>query len=149
MRKVSSVEDIVLQHEEDVKDNREETQPKLGGVTKQRTPVIIVVSYEEHLHHAECATCEVKQDIANAPTHCALPLVVHESLRDIFDESDAQLDIGAVGEEGQPVDNTGQSEYQSDGNKDANAGQDSITHFGHRLVGSLKTSHKDEAKIVF
>ena len=73
MRHVASVEDIVLEHEEDIKHNREESQTKLGWITKQSSPVIIVVSYQKHLNHAQSSSCEVQQDVANAPTNSALP----------------------------------------------------------------------------
>ena len=73
MRQIASVEHIMLDHEEDVKYDREEPQPKLGGVSKQTGPVIIVVSYQEHLEHAQAATCKVQEDVADTPANSALP----------------------------------------------------------------------------
>ena len=75
MRKVASVEHIVLEHEENVKYDREEAQTELGGVSEQTAPVIIVVGDEKHLKHAEAAACEVQQDVANTPAHSALTSV--------------------------------------------------------------------------
>ena len=54
-------------------------------------------------------------------------LVVHVCLGDIFDESDAKLDIGAVGEEVQPEDDTGEGEDEGDDNKDCNTCEDTKT----------------------
>ena len=75
MWEVASVEHIVLEHEENVKDDREEAQTKLGGVSEQAAPVVIVVGDEEHLEHAEAAASEVKQDVANTPANSALTSV--------------------------------------------------------------------------
>ena len=78
MWEIASVEHIVLEHEENVEYDREEPEPKLGGVSKQAAPVVIVVGDEEHLEHAEAATCEVQEDVANTPANSALPSVTQQ-----------------------------------------------------------------------
>ena len=75
MWEIAPVEHIVLEHEENVEYDREEPEPKLGGVSKQAAPVIIVVGDEEHLKHAEAAAREVQQDVADTPANSALPPV--------------------------------------------------------------------------
>ena len=42
------------------------------------------------------------------------PPVVHVGLGDVFDECDAELDVGAVGEEVQPDDDVGEGEDEDD-----------------------------------
>ena len=49
MWKISSVEDVVLQHEEDVEEDREEAETKLGRIAKDARPVVVVVSDQDHL----------------------------------------------------------------------------------------------------
>ena len=95
---VVPVEDVVLKDEEDVKENREESKTKLGGVAEYTAPVIVVVGDQNHLggniedetsedetnlEDAEAAAGEVEEDVANAPANGALPSVVHEGLRHV------------------------------------------------------------------
>ena len=49
MWEISSVEDVVLEHEEDVKEDGEEAETKFGRVAKDARPVIVVVSDQDHL----------------------------------------------------------------------------------------------------
>ena len=49
MRKVASVEDVVLQHEEDVEEHGEETETELGGIAEDARPVVVVVRNQDHL----------------------------------------------------------------------------------------------------
>ena len=56
MRGVAPVKDVVLQHEEDIEHDGEESKPELGGVAEQRVPVVIVVGDQEHLHHTQHCT---------------------------------------------------------------------------------------------
>ena len=49
MGKVASVEDVVLQHEEDVEEHGEETETKLGGIAEDARPVVVVVRNQDHL----------------------------------------------------------------------------------------------------
>ena len=49
MREVAPVEDVVLQHEEDVKEDGEEAEAELGGVAEDAAPVVVVVGNQHHL----------------------------------------------------------------------------------------------------
>lgn len=66
----------MLYNEQHVEEHREQTQPKLSGVSEYRTPVIVVVSDEEHLQDGEWASGEIQEDIANAPAGRTLATVV-------------------------------------------------------------------------
>ena len=59
MGKVASVEDVVLQHEEDVEEHGEETETKLGGIAEDARPVVVVVRNQDHL----------QQELDNIPHH--------------------------------------------------------------------------------
>ena len=70
MGKVASVEDVVLQHEEDVEEHGEETETKLGGIAEDARPVVVVVRNQDHLqreldniphhyHHHQSNSCEI------------------------------------------------------------------------------------------
>ena len=59
MRKVAPVEDVVLQHEEDVEEHGEETETKLGGIAEDARPVVVVVRNQDHL----------QQELDNIPHH--------------------------------------------------------------------------------
>ena len=99
MWKISSVEDVVLQHEEDVKEDGEEAETKLGRIPKDARPVVVVVSDQDHLqggivvfdhqHHdhdlndGETSASEVEEYISNAPADSAFPSEVHICLRNI------------------------------------------------------------------
>lgn len=41
----------------------------------------IVVSVDNHLSHAEDAPGEIQEDVSDAPTNCALSLIVHKCLK--------------------------------------------------------------------
>ena len=59
MGKVASVEDVVLQHEEDVEEHGEETETKLGGIAEDARPVVVVVRNQDHL----------QRELDNIPHH--------------------------------------------------------------------------------
>lgn len=49
--KTVPVEHIMLQHEEDVKDETEQAKTELGHVPEERYPVVVVVRVEDHLEY--------------------------------------------------------------------------------------------------
>ena len=49
MGEVAPVEDVVLQHEEDVEKDGEEAEAELGGVAEDAAPVVVVVGNQHHL----------------------------------------------------------------------------------------------------
>ena len=70
----------MLVHEEDVEEDGEETEAKLGGIAKDGAPVVVVIGDDEHLADAEETASEVEHDVADAPADGALPAVVHVGL---------------------------------------------------------------------
>ena len=52
MGKISSVEDVMLEHEENVEEDGEEAEAELGRVAKDARPVVVVVSDQDHLQEA-------------------------------------------------------------------------------------------------
>ena len=64
---VPPVQNVMLDHEEDVENHREQTQAKLGGVAEDGAPVVVVVREDEHLRDGQSAASEVQKDVANAP----------------------------------------------------------------------------------
>jgi len=59
---------------------------------------------QDHLQHAQSTTSKVQQDVADAPAGSALPSVVHQSLWHVLYNGDGQLDVTAVVQKVQPVD---------------------------------------------
>lgn len=49
----------MLQHEEYIEDQAEETETELGGITEEGDPVVVVVCDEGHLQDGEGAAHEV------------------------------------------------------------------------------------------
>lgn len=97
----SPVEHIMLKHKEDVKEDREETKGKLGGVAKDGAPIVcediksqvytvnikfqriqltVIIGNEKHLQNAQESSGKVQQHVANRPTHGTLSSVVHVCL---------------------------------------------------------------------
>ena len=74
------VEYVMLQHEEDVEQDGEETQAKFRWIAKNRAPIIVVVGDDEHLADTKETAGEVKHHIPNAPAGSALPKIVHVGL---------------------------------------------------------------------
>ena len=69
--------------------------------------------------------------------------VVHEGLRNILDEGDAELDVGAVVEKVKPSDDLGEGEDEADDNKHQNSSQYGQTNSGNSLGPSLEWSFKN------
>ncbi len=72
MRRVATVQPVVLHHEHQVEEHGDEAQPELGEVPEDGVPVVVVVADEEHLDHGEYAAREVQDDVADAPAHRTL-----------------------------------------------------------------------------
>ena len=73
MGEVASVQTVVLHDEEYVEEDGEGTEPELGGVAEDGSPVVVVKADDEHLQDGEGAPGGVQQDVANAPACRALP----------------------------------------------------------------------------
>ena len=139
MRDVASVEDVVLEHEEYIESYGEESETELCGVSKQRAPIVIVVGDQKHLEHAQSSSCEVEEDVPDAPTNCTFSSEVHESLWYVLDQGDPQLHVGAVVEEVQPHDDRADGEDEDDDDEHSNCSQDGETDLGDGLIASLET----------
>ena len=63
--------------------------------------------------------------------------VVHVSLGAVFDEGDPELDVGAVGQEVQPDDDTREGEDQDDHHKQEDDRQQAQAQSGHSLTRAL------------
>jgi len=123
----------VLENEENVKQDGEQAKTKLGRISEDGTPVIVVVRNQEHLQYAERSSCKVENDISNAPSRSALPPEVHVRLGDVLDEGDAELHVGAVVEEVEPADDSGEGEDQTDCDEDGDPTQNTHADFRHFL----------------
>lgn len=137
MWQVPPVEDVMLEHEEDVEQDGEQSEAELGGVAEEGAPVVVVVGDEDHLEDAEGASGEVEEDVANAPTNGTLASEVHVGLGDILDQRDPELHIGAVEEEVQPGDDTDAGEDEGDDDEDEDGSEDGETPPGDLLAAPL------------
>jgi hypothetical protein len=129
-----SVQDIVLDDEENVENHREQAQSKLCGVAKYGDPVVIIIRVNNHLKHTQCASCKVEENISDAPTDRALPLVVHVGLRDVFDESDRELDVGTIVQKVQPVNHIRPRQDNTDEKKQTKNSQNPSGHERDSLI---------------
>ena len=139
----------MLEHEKDIKHDGKKAEPQFGGVTKEGAPIIIVVGDDKHLADAEDASGEVEHDVADAPSDCALPAVVHiglfvdkggivkrlafrmqllsaSYLGHILDECDGKLHIGAGIHKGQPCDHRPDAEADEHYEQQCCYGQESF-----------------------
>ena len=62
----------MLNHEQNIKHDAENSQSQLGRVSQHGPKVVVVDADEDHLEDGEPAPCEVKQDAFNAPAICTL-----------------------------------------------------------------------------
>lgn len=101
-----SIKNVMLHHEDYVEENGYCTQTELGEIGEQSDPIIVVVGQHEHLDHAQCTTSEVQDYVLDTPTYSGLALIIVPSLRNVFDDGDAQLDIAEhiqVRQQGYPI----------------------------------------------
>jgi len=138
MGEISSIEDVVLEHEEDVKEDGEETETKLGRVAKDARPVVVVVSDQDHLNDGETSASEVEEYISNTPADSAFPSEVHIRLRNILYDCDPQFDVGEVVEHVQPGDDADSGQDEGDRDEDGDAQQDRQAPLRHLLVAPLE-----------
>jgi len=127
----------MLKHEEHVKNDGEESKSKLGWVTKNAAPIIIVVSNEDHLEYTEGSTGEIEDDVPNAPAHSAFAPEVHVSLWHVLDDRDSQLNVGAVVEEVQPRDGADNGEDESDDDHTGDYQEKAETAPGDSLIAPV------------
>lgn len=70
----------MLNYEEYIKNDREQSQAKLGRVSKNGNPIIIVIGIQYHLQHAQDPACKVQEYVSNTPANCGLSFVIHVGL---------------------------------------------------------------------
>lgn len=75
----------MLDQEQDIEEDGEETETELGWIPEDGTPVVVVVPNEKHLKDGERTSGKIQEYIAYTPTNCTLTSIVHEGLRYIFD----------------------------------------------------------------
>ena len=62
----------MLDNEEYIKQYWEKAKPKLGWISKDGAPIVVVITDEDHLQDGEGAPGKVQQDVTDAPAHGAL-----------------------------------------------------------------------------
>ena len=97
----------------------------------------MVVRQQKRLEKTERTPGEIEENVANAPSEGALPPVVHEGLREVLDECDEELDIGAQVEELEPVDHRRQRHDHGDGEEDEDTEDDKLAKPRNGLICSL------------
>lgn len=147
----------MLDNEEDIEQNREETQAELGWIAEKRLPIVwkqkqslialwesptssrltVVVGVEHHLKHWKGSTGEIEENVADAPSHCAFSAIVHHSLWDVLDERDSQLDVAACVKEVKPVPDTKHSDTKRDDNHSEKDADDASCDVRDTLVAAL------------
>jgi len=133
----SSVENVMLEHEENVEEDGEEAEAEFCRVTEDRTPIIVVVRDDEHLSHTESSSGEVKQDVPDAPAGGRLAAIVHNSLGNVLDERDEEFDVRAHVQKVYPLEERRESEADRHSEKDSDGCADDPTRHRHRLTSSL------------
>lgn len=92
----------MLDEENNIKEDGEDAESKLGRVSKDQCPLIVIVRLKEHLEEAEAAPGEVQKHVANAPPLSALVLKVQIGLWKILDQCYCEFDVGKAEEKLQP-----------------------------------------------
>lgn len=75
-----SVQAKVLDEEDNIEDDGEDAEAKLGWVSEDQCPLVIVVGLQKHLEETEAAPSEVQKHVANAPALGAFVVKVHVGL---------------------------------------------------------------------
>jgi len=83
----------MLQDEDDIKEQADVAQPKLGRITSNSRPVTLKARIDQQLAQRQYAACEVEQYLTYRPSFGAFALVVEPSLRHVFTECYHELDV--------------------------------------------------------
>lgn len=130
----------MLNHKEYIEHHRKQSKAEFGWIAENRGPVIcknqlkmrfdcaivvavidgrdaftIIVCVNHHLQNTQPAAGEVHENVANAPSAGALSAIIHECLRHILDQCNAQLNVTARVEKIEPVDDIGDGQYDQCG----------------------------------
>lgn len=90
---LTTVNHIVLKHEDGVKHQAAVTEHKLYGVACDAAPVMLEVAVNTKLRQAQDTSNHVEDDLPDAPAARALVAVVCEDLGRIFDQCHQELDV--------------------------------------------------------
>lgn len=90
---LAPVDDVVLNHEQHVKEDANLAEAKLDGVGRDAAPVVLQVAVNRLLGDAEHAARNVQQDLVNRPALGALVADVGEQLRRVLDQRHHELDV--------------------------------------------------------
>lgn len=88
-----TVNNIVLQDKEQIKEDANLAEAKLDGVARDAAPVVLEEAVDALLGDAEDAAGQVEQDLPDAPAVGALVADIGAQLRGVFDEGDGELDV--------------------------------------------------------
>lgn len=77
----TSVQHIVLYHEDYVEEHGDEAKTEFNGVPVEGYPVGNIEALKNHLQNVQCSSGEVEQHIANRPSDGAFPLKIEKDLK--------------------------------------------------------------------
>lgn len=83
----------MLQDEDDIKEQADVAQPKLGRIANNSRPVTLKARIDQQLTQRQYAACEVAQYLIYRPSFCAFALVVEPGLWHVFTECHDELDV--------------------------------------------------------
>lgn len=89
----SSIEDVVLEHEDDIEQYRYVSQPQLDRIARDPRPVVLQARVDEELRNGQHAADEIHQYLIDAPSDRRFPSMVRPGLGDIFDDCDHELHV--------------------------------------------------------
>lgn len=90
---LASVDDIVLEDEDAVKNQAAVAKRQLHRVARDAAPVVLQVAMDAELGQAQDSSDDIEDDLPDAPTTRALVAVVCEDLGRVLDQRDQELDI--------------------------------------------------------
>mmetsp|Transcript_3375 Transcript_3375/g.5339 ORF Transcript_3375/g.5339 Transcript_3375/m.5339 type:complete len:272 (+) Transcript_3375:242-1057(+) len=95
-------QNVVLQHENDIKENADKTQPKFDRIPCDPPPVAGCVAIKNQLQHRQQPPEGVQEDVPNAPARGRAPPVVEVRLGDVLHDGDGHLHVREEVEPAQP-----------------------------------------------
>lgn len=110
------------------------------GLNQRDDDLTEIIRIEDHLQHREHSAGKVEKNVADAPSLCAFPPVIHHSLWHVLDERNRQLNVAAGVEEVQPVPDTGRRNAQSHDDDNEEDRDDTAGDIRDSLVGALEIS---------
>ena len=78
----------MLDHEENIKKDRDVRQQELDGVSRDAAPIVLETRVKKQLDQGEDTARYVQQDLTNMPPLSGFALIVDPSLRHILGDGD-------------------------------------------------------------